>query len=69
MVTAVLPSLTDTEAVAPAPSLVMTGASFTATTLMLTVSTSVAAPPVPALPRSLVVTVSVSAPLYWAVGV
>src|SRR5882724_6423846 len=47
---------------------VFTGASFTALTVMATVSTSVWAPPEPVLPRSLVVTVRLAAPLKLPVG-
>src|SRR5882724_9205196 len=47
---------------------VLTGASFTALTVMATVSTSVWAPPEPVLPRSLVVTVRLAAPLKLPVG-
>ena len=42
---------------------VLTGASFTALMLMATVSMSLCGPPEPVLPPSLVVSVSVSAPL------
>src|SRR5882724_5567837 len=47
---------------------VFTGASFTALTVMATVSTSVWAPPEPVLPRSLVVTVRLAAPLKLPAG-
>src|SRR5882724_6004307 len=47
---------------------VFTGASFTALTVMATVSTSVLAPPEPVLPRSLVVTVRLALPLKLPVG-
>ncbi len=66
VVTVVVFSATLTLAVAPPPSLVMTGATFT---VMLTTSISVSGPPVPLLPRSSVVMVSVSAPVYPAFGV
>ena len=45
-----------------------TGASFTAVTVMPTLSLSLRAPPVPLLPRSLVVIASDAAPLKSAVG-
>src|SRR5882672_10581155 len=47
---------------------VFTGASFTALTVMATVSVSPSAPPEPVLPRSLVVTVRLAAPLKLPVG-
>ena len=51
-----------------APGTVFTGASLTALTVMVTVSVSVSAPPVPVLPWSLVVIVSVAAPLKFSVA-
>ncbi len=47
---------------------VLTGASLTAATLMVTVSMSTSVPPEPVLPPSLVAIVSVAAPLKLAVG-
>jgi hypothetical protein len=47
---------------------VLTGASLTAAMLMPTESVSVFAPPEPLLPWSLVVTVSVAEPLWFAAG-
>ena len=45
------------------PPTVKLGASLTAVTLMVTLSASVSAPPLPVLPLSLVVMLSASAPL------
>ena len=51
-----------------APGTVLTGASLTALTVMATESLSVRAPPEPVLPRSLVATVMLAAPLKLPVG-
>src|SRR5262247_4124590 len=51
-----------------APGTVLTGASFTALTVMATESLSLRAPPEPVLPWSLVVTVRLAAPLKLPVG-
>ena len=48
---------------------VKVGASLTAVTVMATVSVSLRGPPLPELPPSLVVMLSPSVPLEWAVGV
>ena len=46
--------------------MMLTGASFTALMFKVTVSTSVKVPPLPVLPKSLVVTVKVTLPLALA---
>lgn len=48
---------------------VLTGASLTPTTVIDTVSVSLFAPPLPVLPRSLVVIVNTAVPAKFAVGV
>ncbi len=54
--------------VACGPGMTLTGASFSAVTLMASVSTSMSAPPVPVLPRSFVTTVTEATPLKLAAG-
>ena len=49
--------------------MVFTGASFTGAMLMVLVSVSLKAPPLPVLPASLVSMVKVTAPLTLATGV
>ena len=50
------------------PGRLLSGASFTATTVMVLVSTSLSTPPTPVLPPSLVVIVSVTSPLKLKAG-